>query len=121
MAYSRPAAAAGFGGGAFLQPAGLQHGSAAVQHLCSGAAAAGGPGAPRRGCGGCSCGAVRAGPSGGGARGGCRGWGQGVGLGDGQRLRLGITGLEAGVGSRPGEERWAKNGGDGKGLRRVFV
>lgn len=65
-----------------LQPAPLQHGSAAVQHLCGGAAAAGEPEAPRRGCRGCC--AVRAGS---GAeewreRGGRRAGGHGLGLGD---------------------------------------
>lgn len=56
----KPRPAAGFGGGTFLQPAPLQHGSAAVQHLFGRAAATRGPQAPQWGRGGCC--AVRAGP-----------------------------------------------------------
>lgn len=73
-------------GEAFLQPSRLQYGCTAVQHLCSGAAAAAEPRAPRRECCGCGCGAVRAGPGWGGLRGACRGRGQGLGLRDGQTL-----------------------------------
>lgn len=100
----KPRPAAGFGGGTFLQPAPLQHGSAAVQHLRGRAAATGGPQAPHWGRGGCC--AVRAGPRvgerrarAGGAGAGARVWVWGMG-----RLRLGIYGLEAGARSRPGEE-----------------
>lgn len=62
----KPRPSAGFGGGASSQPALLQHGSAAVQHLCGGggggAAAARGSGAPSWGHGG--GGPVRALPNG---------------------------------------------------------
>lgn len=71
VAYWRPASA-----GRGLQPARLQYGSAAVQHLCSRAAANGGPGAPRWGCGCCT---VRVGLGGDGGRGRCRGGVQGMG------------------------------------------
>lgn len=108
-----PRPTSGFGGGTFLQPAPLQHGSAAVQHLCGGAAAAGGPEAGRRGL--CGCCAVRAGWRVGerrarelGAGAGARVWVWGMG-----RLGLGIYGLEAGARYRPGEELSAGNGKDG--------
>ena len=91
-AYPSPASAAGFGGGASLQPAPLQHGSASMQHLCGGAAAAGGPGLGPPGRCGCGCGAVRTGLGLGrsGAPGGCKSESQGLGLGDGQRLGLAV-------------------------------
>lgn len=93
-AYSRPASAAGFGGGAFLQPAQLQHGSASVQHLCGGAAATGGPRAWCPGHCGCGCGAVRAGQ-------GRRAWGvqgfePGAGRGGWAETRSCTLGLRGG-------------------------
>lgn len=58
MAFSSPAPPPGWGV-AFLRPALVQHGSAAVHHLCSGTAAAGEAGTPRWGSRGCGCCAVR--------------------------------------------------------------
>ena len=77
-------------GGGFLQPAPLQHGSAAVQHLCGDATVDGAPEARSRGP--CGCRAVRAGAGMGErfARAGSAGEGTRVLVRGMDRLRLGI-------------------------------
>lgn len=55
------------------------------------------------------------------ARGECWGGDQGLGQRNGQTPAWNLYGLEAGARSRPREELSAKNGGNGKGRRRVFV
>lgn len=113
-AYARPSSAGEFGGEAFRQPSPLQHGYTTVQHLCGGAAAAGGPWGPHRGRCGCGCGAVRTGRGWGGVRRACRGLHSDSGL-ESMGLRHGQEDLD--LASRA----LGKNGGDGKGMLRVFV
>lgn len=108
-------------GGGFFQPAPLQHGSTIVQHLCGGAAVAGGPEAQSPGR--CGCNAVSAGPRVGErlARAGRAGAGTGSRSGEWADSGLESIWLEAGARCRPGVKLSVKNGGDGKGMRRVFV